>query len=106
MRTIKMLSRDIETNLCEAEDKIDTAYRLRSEHPAIAMWYKDMAAAHCTFNQKGHDLVMQEINAYKNSDEYKNHPEYADGMMAVWNDKHAEIMSKSARIKSMIDSYK
>lgn len=106
MRIIKQISCDIEENLREAEDKIETAYRLRSEHPNTAMWYKEMAAAHLGFNGKGHDLVANAIGDYKSGAEYKAHPEYADGMMAVWTDKHAEMTAKAARIKSMIDSFK
>lgn len=106
MMIIKQLSKDIECNICEAEDKIETAYALKSRHPNEALWYKEMAAAHLGFNTKAHDYVKDHIAAYKASDEYKKHPEYADGMLAVWNDRHAELSSTAARIKAMIDTYK
>lgn len=106
MRIIKHLSSDIECNIREAEEKIDTAYRLKSEYPQEAMWYKDMAATHLNFNNKAHELVAAQISTYRNSVEYKDHPEYADGMMAVWNDRHADLIAKSAKVKSMIDAYK
>lgn len=106
MRIIKQLADDIACNLCEAEDKIDMAYRLKSTAPAEALWYKEMATAHLGFNVKAHDLVAAQISAYKGSDAYKAHPEYADGMMAVWQDRHAELVAKAARIKSMIDGFK
>ena len=106
MKTIKMLSCDIECNIREAEEKISTAYRLKSDHPAMALWYKEMAIAHLNFNTKGHELVAAEITNYRNSDDYKQHPEYADGMMAVWNDKHSDLIAKTAMVKAMIDSFK
>lgn len=106
MRTIKMLSQDIECNILEADEKMETAYSLKLEHPAMALWYRDMAQAHLGFNTKGHELVAAEIQNYKNSQHYADHPEYADGMLAVWNDKHADLITRTSRIKSMIDSFK
>ena len=106
MISIKMLSKDIECNIREAEDKIDTAYRLKDQHPAMAAWYRDMAIAHIGFNVKGHELVTAEISTYRSSDEYKAHPEYADGMQAVWRDQHADLVAYAARVKAMIDAFK
>lgn len=106
MRIIKQLSGDIECNIREAEEKIDTAYRLREQFPQEALWYKDMAIAHLNFNNRAHELVAAQINTYRSSQEYKDHPEYADGMMAVWNDRHADLIARSAKVKSMVDTYK
>jgi len=106
MRLIKTLCKEIECNIHEADDKIECAYRWKTTDANIAAWYKDMAQSHLTFNVKGHELVTMAINASKNSDEYKSHPEFYEGMMAMWQDKHAEILAHSARVKSMIDGYK
>lgn len=106
MRIIKQLARDIECNIDEAEDKIDTAYRLKAEFPAEAAWYREMASAHIAFNTKAHELVRAQIDKYKQSDSYRDHPEYADGMMAVWNDKHADMVAYASRVKGMIDAFK
>lgn len=106
MRIIKQLSADIACNIREAEDKIMTAYRLRDKYPQEAMWYRDMAVAHLGFNGKAHDLVALEITTYRNSDEYKEHPEYADGMQAVWADQHADLVAENARIQAMIAAFK
>ena len=106
MRTIKMLANDIECNIREAEEKIETAYRLRNDHPNMGAWYRDMASAHLGFNSKGHELITAEIATYRNTLGYAEHPEYADGMIAVWQDKHVDLITATARVKSMIDSYK
>ena len=106
MRIIKMLSEDIACNIKEAEDKIETAYALKDKFPSEALWYKDMAQTHLNFNTKAHELVTAQINAYRASQEYKEHPEYADGMMAVWQDRHADLMKQSAKVSAMINTYK
>lgn len=106
MLIIKQLSKDISCNIREAEEKIDTAYSLRSTNPAEAAWYKEMAAAHLGFNAKAHDLIGALITAYKASEDYKNHPEYADGMMAVWTGMHADMIADTARVKAMVDTFK
>ena len=106
MRIIKQLSDDIACNIREAEEKINTAYRLKSANAAEAAWYKEMALAHLTFNTKAHELVVAQISAYKAGKDYAEHPEYADGMMAVWNDRHADLMADTARVRAMIDAFK
>lgn len=85
---------------------METAYSLKQEYPSVAMWYRDMAQAHINFNNAGHELVSAEIAKYRNSQHYAEHPEYADGMMAVWNDKHADLITDTARVKAMIDTFK
>ena len=106
MRTIKMLSEDMRCNIDEAKDKIMTAYSLKDESPTMASWYKDMAQAHIGFNTPAHALITKLIGEYKASDEYKEHPEYADGMMAVWNAVHADMVAKTAEVSAMITSFK
>lgn len=106
MLIIKQLAKDMECNIREAEDKIGTAYALRATDPAEAMWYRDMALAHLNFNAKAHELIAAQIAAYKASAEHKEHPEYVEGMQAVWSDRHADIVVQSARVKSMIDSFR
>ena len=106
MIIIKNLAEDIECNIREANDKIGTAYSLRTEHPAEAMWYKDMAFAHLNFNTKAHELIANLIANYQKTEQYNEHPEYAEGMKAVWNMKHSDMIRETARVKSMIDTFK
>lgn len=106
MKMIKRLAEAIECNVDEAREKILTAYEIKDKYPQTAVWYKDMAAAHLGFNNNGHTLVSRMISEYKDSDDYRMHPEYVDGMMAVWNEKHAYILKRSAEVQSMISSFK
>lgn len=103
MKMIKMISEEIKGNICEAREKIGTAYKLRDKDKAAADWYKDMAAAHMAFNQAGHANVKRLIDDAK--------AKHADdklmpGMMAVYEDMHADIMRESAEVQAMISAYK
>lgn len=103
MKMIKMISEEIKGNICEAREKIGMAYKLRDKDKAAADWYKDMAAQHMAFNQAGHANVKRLIDDAK--------AKHADdklmpGMMAVYEDMHADIMRESAEVQAMIAAYK
>lgn len=103
MKMIKMISEEIKGNICEARDKIGMAYKLREKDKAAADWYKDMAAQHIAFNTTGHANVKRLIDDAK--------AKHADdkllpGMVAVYEDMHADIMRDSAEVQAMIAAYK
>lgn len=103
MKMIKMISEEIKGNICEARDKIGMAYKLREKDKAAADWYKDMAAQHIAFNTAGHANVKRLIDDAK--------AKHADdklmpGMMAVYEDMHADITRDSAEVQAMIAAYK
>ena len=103
MKMIKMLSEEIKGNICEAREKIGMAYKLREKDKAAADWYKDMAAQHIAFNTAGHANVKRLIDDAK--------AKHADdklmpGMVAVYEDMHADIMRESAEVQAMIAAYK
>ena len=103
MRMIKQISGDISCNICEAREKIGMAYKLREKDKAAADWYKDMAAQHMAFNTAGHANVKRLIDDAK--------AKHADdklmpGMVAVYEDMHADIMRDSAEVQAMIAAYK
>lgn len=106
MKMIKCISGNISCNIREAREKIMKAYELRNEDTDAAMWFREMAAAHLAFNDKGHVLVTKAINTYRMSDEYKADPSYADGMTEVWNSIHADQVQETAEVRAMIDSFK
>lgn len=106
MKIIKRISNDLAGNIEEARDKIRVAYELKAEFPEAAAWYREMAAAHITFNSNGHAAVKKLIDAHKNSDEYKRNPAYADGMIAAWTVIHDDLIAKTAEVKAMIDGWK
>ena len=103
MKMIKMISEEIKGNICEAREKIGMAYKLREKDKAAADWYKDMAAQHMAFNTAGHANVKRLIDDAKSK--------HADdklmpGMVAVYEDMHADIMRDSAEVQAMIAAYK
>ena len=106
MKIIKNLSSDIACNIDEARDKIRTAYELKAEHPEAAAWYREMAAAHLSFNQGGHAVVKKLIEAYRSSEEYKRNPAYADGMLCAWEAMHSELIARTAEVRAMCEGFK
>lgn len=103
MRMIKMLSEEIKGNICEAREKICTAYKLKEKDKAVADWYKDMAAQHLAFNQVGHACVKKLIDEAKVK---RADDKLMPGMVAVYEDMHADIMRDSAEVQAMIAAYK
>lgn len=103
MRMIKRICCEIKGNICEAKDKICTAYKLREADKAAADWYRDMAAQHMAFNQAGHACAKRLIDEAK--------AKHADdplmpGMMAIYEDMHGDIIRESAEVQAMIAAYK
>lgn len=103
MKMIKMISEEIKGNICEAREKIGMAYKLREKDKATADWYKDMAAQHLAFNQTGHANVKRLIDDAKSK---RADDKLMPGMVAVYEDLHADIMRDSAEVQAMIAAYK
>lgn len=103
MRMIKQLCYEIKGNICEARDKIGMAYKLREKDKAAADWYKDMAAQHLAFNTAGHANVKRLIDDAKAK---RADDKLMPGMVAVYEDMHADIMRDSAEVQAMIAAYK
>lgn len=103
MRMIKWVSDIIDGNISEAKKYIRKAYELREDNKQLADWCRDMAMSHIGFNVRGHELVKHMIDEYAASGQ---HSELVPGMMAVYKDKHNDMMAESAEVKAMIDAYK
>ena len=103
MRMIKQISWDIRCNISEAREKICTAYKLREKDKPLADWYKDMAAQHLAFNTAGHANVKRLIDDAKAK---RADDKLMPGMVAVYEDMHADIMRDSAEVQAMIAAYK
>ena len=103
MRMIKKLSEEIKHNIHEAREKIEIAYRLRDTDRAAADWYRQMAAAHIDFNSVGHAAVARLITEARA--EHANDP-LLPGMIAVYDEMHAEVVKDSAEVSAMIAAYK
>lgn len=103
MRMIKQLCYEIKGNICEAREKICTAYKLREKDKPLADWYRDMAAQHLAFNTVGHANVKRLIDEAKSK---RADDKLMPGMVAVYEDMHADIMRDSAEVQAMISAYK
>ena len=103
MKMIKMLSEEIKGKSCEAREKICTAYKLREKDKSLADWYRDMAAQHLAFNTAGHANVKRLIDDAKAK---RADDKLMPGMVAVYEDMHADIMRDSAEVQAMIAAYK
>ena len=103
VKMIKKLTDDMWENIHEAKDKIKEAYKLRDKDKGVADWYREMAVAHMAFNTNGHQNVKRLIEHAQT--EMKDNP-MTPGMLAVYNEMHADIMAESAEVNAMIAAYK
>lgn len=104
MKLVKQLMNDISGNIEEAMEKIKTAYSLKDTDRQAADWYKHMAEAHLRFNEVGLACVNTEIsNAVSKGAE---HDPLYPGMVAVYRDYRADLMTKAAEVQVMISTYK
>lgn len=103
MKMIKKLSDDMWGNIHEAKDKIKEAYKLREVDKGVADWYREMAVAHMSFNTNGHLNVKRLIDDARTA--MADNP-MTPGMLAVYNEMHADIMAAAAEVNAMIAAYK
>lgn len=103
MRMIKQICGEIRCNISEAREKIGIAYKLRDKDKAAADWHKEMAAQHLAFNSNGHSIVKRMIDDTKAK---HSEDKLMPGMMAVYEDLHADLMRESAEVQAMIAAYK
>ena len=103
MRIIKCVTDIIKGNLHEAREYIEKAYEIKEDQPDVASWYRQMAQEHLAFNLQGHSIVTDIINAQKATAEGS---ELYAGMMAVYKELHAEMMSEQAEVSAMVSTFK
>ena len=103
MKMIKRLSHEIKHNIHEAREKIEEAYKLRDTDKSVADWYRDMAAAHMQLNGNGHNMVAKMVADAR--ERMRDNP-MLPGMIAVYDDMHAEIVAEAAEVNAMISAYK
>lgn len=106
MRDILKIINDMSENIDEARDKIAIAYTMKSSCPMAASWYKEMAMAHIAFNNSGHDIVASIISSYKNSPEYNENIDYANGMIDAYKAIHEHLISRASDVQSKISLFK
>lgn len=85
---------DISTNIDEAHEKIEKAFRMKDVCPHYADWLSGMATAHLSLNHKGIETMEQLLEK----------PEYG-GQVPVFQMWKAHAMKRSAKVKAMIDAF-
>lgn len=85
---------DISTNVDEAHEKIEKAFKMKEACPHYAEWLSSMAMAHLSFNPKGTDVLERLLEL----PEYTAHAQ----VFQMWK---AHVMKKSAKVKAMIDAF-
>ena len=103
MRMIKWAADIIEANVGEAEKYARKAHELREDNRQAADWCKSMAEMHLQANVTGHALVKKLIDDYVASG--KN-SELAPGMKVVYNDRHNDMIRRTAEVQAMLNMYK
>lgn len=88
---------DISTNIDEAFEKVEKAYRLKDHCPHYAEWLVSMATAHLSFNSKGLEAMERMLEAHK-----EHAGEHFMKFCTMWK-THA--MQKSSKVKAMIETF-
>ena len=101
MKIIKKLSKQISDEIEGMEDYAKCALEWRKTDPELSKAYYDMAKAEHTHAQRLHELVMRKIEEAKASG-----IEPPQSMLNAWEDKHRELIEKSAMAKVYLDMYK
>lgn len=103
MRMIKWAADIIDSNITEAERYARKAHELREVNKQAADWCRDMATMHLQANTAGHAVVKKLIEDYAASG--KN-SELAPGMRVVYNDRHVDMMRRTAEAQALLSMYK
>ena len=61
MKSISMTADKIRENIDEARHLIEYAYSIHDVDRGLADWYKQMAQAHMSFNNMGHEVITRLI---------------------------------------------
>ncbi len=101
MKAINCAMAIIKGNLCEARKYIEDAYRYKDVDKPMADWFRDMAAGHMTFNQRGHQIVKAMVDATQLEES-----DLVTGMLANYKEIHADLTAEAAEISAMISTYK
>lgn len=88
---------DISTNIDEAFEKVETAFRMREHCPHYAEWLVSMATQHLAFNSRGFEVMDRML------EKHKEHTDVAFMNFATMWKGHA--MRKASKVKAMIEAF-
>lgn len=98
MRVIKVLSKQIEEELEDSNKYIDSALTYRTQFPKLAETYIELANEEIGHAERLHKQVVSLINEIQ--------IEIPKFMQELWEEKHIELITKTAELKTKIELYK
>lgn len=98
MRVIKVLSKQIEEELEDSNKYIDSALTYRTQFPKLAETYIELANEEIGHTERLHKQVVSLISEIQ--------IEIPKFMQELWEEKHIELITKTAELKTKIELYK
>ncbi len=98
MRVIKVLSKQIEEELEDSNKYIDSALTYRTQFPKLAETYIELANEEIGHAERLHKQVVSLISEIQ--------IEIPKFMQELWEEKHIELITKTAELKTKIGLYK
>ena len=100
MKIIKILSKKIEEEICDAKDYAKMAIKYKEEHPELSRTLYNISLQEMEHMNLLHKEVTEIIRKYRET----NGEPPAD-MLAVYNYLHEEQIEKAAEVKSLQSMY-
>ncbi len=98
MRVIKVLSKQIEEELEDSNKYIDSALTYKTQFPKLAETYIELANEEIGHAERLHKQVVSLISEIQ--------IETPKFMQELWEEKHIELITKTAELKTKIELYK
>ncbi len=98
MRVIKVLSKQIEEELEDSNKYIDSALTYKIQFPKLAETYIELANEEIGHAERLHKQVVSLISEIQ--------IETPKFMQELWEEKHIELITKTAELKTKIELYK
>lgn len=98
MRVIKVLSKQIEEELEDSNKYINSALTYRTQFPKLAETYIELANEEIGHAEQLHKQVVSLISEIQ--------IEIPKFMQELWEEKHIELITKTAELKTKIELYK
>ena len=101
MKIIKVLSKKIEEEICDAKSYVKMALEVREEYPDLSRTLYNISLQEMEHMQLIHNEVAAIIKRYR-----EQNGEPPAEMMAVYNYLHDEQIEKATEVKTMQSMYK
>lgn len=98
MRVIKVLSKQIEEELEDSNKYIDSALTYKTQFPKLAETYIELANEEIGHAERLYKQVVSLISEIQ--------VEIPKFMQELWEEKHIELITKTAELKTKIELYK